>query len=557
MKISEQILSIFRGRQKVATDRNIRNFISIELSGHIPEETIQPPIPLIKTEKQLTLWEIQRLFLYVGESALSGAVITIKNISAGLAIADELRRSISMLRQSGKKVYVHLESPGNIEYFIASSADHISINPMTALNFTGLSSEAFFLRNLLDKTGIEAEFIGAGEYKSAAEVLTREAMSEKHREMLESIIDQQYSGIINEVSRGRDIEAEKLSELIDSAPFTATQALETGLADRVCYESDIKGIIEEGESSGINLIPQGKILRIIKYKTAVSRWLPFAGNSPGYVALVSIDGMITQGRSRPAGGGGIKTAGSDTVINTLDRIDSDRTVKGVLIRVSSPGGSAVASDLIRERIEKLSQNKPVYISMCDIAASGGYMVSLSGSRIFCGKFTLTGSIGVVAGKINISGMLKNFGINSELVKRGEMSSIYSLTKGFTDKEKEKFTELIDCVYSGFVDLVSHSRGLESDKVEKVSKGRVWTGSQAIDNELVDEEGGLKEALQSISERIGITGDVINNVRVFSHESRISLQSVHRIFGYQDLRFLIEPLGREYLFTVMPWWIRFK
>lgn len=532
------------------------NYARLTVGGDIPEEKIPSPIPFLKTEKQYSLWDIERIFLYIEKSGLQGILLVIKNTNIGYGRANALRNALKRLMNGNKKVYVQLESPGNIEYFIASPADHISISPMSTLNFTGISSEVFFFRDLLDKIDIVPEIIGVGDYKSAAEKFNRSSMSDYNREMLNSILDDQFGRILSGIAEARKLEEDKLREYLEYAPYSPEKAVKYGLIDGINHENDLMRLMEDSERTKLRIVEMDRIEKLISYSIKLRNLVSRFRTENNNVGLVTVDGIITQGKSR-SGTGGVKTAGSDTIIKTLETVRKDISVRAVVIRMMSPGGSAVASDLIRNSIERLSQIKPVYISMSDVAASGGYMSSLSASRIFSDAFTLTGSIGVVAGKMNIRGLLNKLGINSEILKRGKMSAIYSVTEGFSDDEKENFMELIKKMYSDFVTMVSRARKLSYDNTEQIARGRVWTGSQAKELSLVDSEGGLVDAIQSICSELGIEEDTYRVVKVFNHENRMSVKNLGSIFGSfsSDCSSVANP--GECIFAVTPFWIRIR
>lgn len=553
MNLSDKIRSFFNKQTDYLGNFN---FAHLTIAGDIPEEKTPSPIPFVKTEKQHTFWEIERFLLQIEHSALAGVLISLRSTGMGFARANALRKSLQRLRNVGKKVYVHLVDPGNIEYFIASSADHISISPLSTLNLTGLSTEVFFFRDLLDSLQIEPEIIGIGEYKSAAETFSRSKMSEYNREMLNSILDHQFENILDSITKSRQIQSDKIAKYLDDAPFTPDKSVKYGFIDAIDYEEGIKQLIEEDLGLDLRIITMDKLEKLISYSMKLNGILSRLRGDASSVALVTINGIITQGTSR-SGTGGMRTAGSETVTRTLNKVKKDSTVKAVVIRIFSPGGSAVASDQIRNSIAKLSEDKPVYISMSDVAASGGYMASLSGTKIYCDTFSLTGSIGVVAGKINIGKVLERIGINSEILTRGKMSAIYSVTKGFSPEERQNFTDVINNMYSMFVEMVSSSRNMDKEECEKAARGRVWTGGQAKEIGLVDYEGGLVNAIGAACSDLGITGEFHKKVKVFTHESRISLNNIGRIFGIYETGIEMNFPGGEFIYTIMPFWLRIK
>jgi len=553
MKFTTLFTTLFRDHTDLLGSYN---YAKLTLGGDIPEEKKPVPIPFIKTEEQSTFWEIERFFSYFEKTNLKGLLLIINNLNIGFSRANALRNSLLRVGDAGKKIYIHLENPGNLEYFIASCADHLSISPMSTLNFTGLYNESFYLKGLLTKLDIEPEIQGVGEYKSAAETFTRTGMSESAREMLNSIIDEQFNTIVGNISESRGISFNKLYKYLDDSPFTPEKAKQYGLIDSIGYEEDLVGIVEEHNNLNLKIIEQKAVDRIIRYSSKISNIISRIKQDTGQIALVTVNGIISQGKSQ-TGSGRFKTAGSDTIINTLKKIENDGSIRAVVVRILSPGGSAVASDLIRNKVEHLSKKKPVYISMSDVAASGGYMASLSAVSIFADPFTITGSIGVVAGKLNFKKLLDRMGVGTEMVTRGRMSSIYSVTKGFTEDEEKKFTEIITSMYEDFVNIVSRTRNIDRKKTEQASKGRVWTGNQAKQLKLVDKLGGLRETLQLAYDDCGIKGDIFSRVKVFSHETRFSIESMGKFFGYSWLGSTLNVFEKERLYALMPFWIKIR
>jgi protease-4 len=532
------------------------NFLEMSLQGEVPEEEEGFIVPFLPRRRKLTVWDLERLFLYAsGSPNILGALIKMRDLRIGLARAEVIRRGILDLRERGKKVFVYTESPHNIEYMIGSAADRVFVPPWAILSVIGLSAEVTFFKDALDKLGIEAEIKGLGEYKSAAETFTRNTMSESHRAMMDSIIDDLYSQFVKCVSQGRGIEEENLRALIDSGPFTAEEAYSKGLVDGLCYESDLDGIIEDTLDLKIRKIGAQSLLRIIGLKEAVRSVRERIRGDSSVIALVCDSGIITLGESKGSGGS-VKTLGSQTVIGTLKRLSEDRRVKAIVLRILSPGGSGLASDMIRYQIRTVSEKKPVVISISDVAASGGYMIALGARSIVADSLSLTGSIGIISGKFNLSGFIEKLGIKKEWVTRGKRALVFSSFRGFTKREEERLGVIMRYLYDDFVKKVADVRAKDFESAEQLARGRVWTGRQAKELGLIDELGGIREAIRIAKREAGIPDGVSPVIRFFSKPRVIQLAPFGRGFAWGEDE-ILRTLERERALALMPFWIDVK
>lgn len=534
------------------------NIAQLELSGEVLEEQQNLNLPFLTRDNRFTIHELHRIFSHIRLSSLKGLILKIKNISVGFARANEIRYLISELCTSGKKVFVYLEAPGNIEYFIASSADKIFIPPWSTLNLIGIAAETYFIRDLLEKLEIESEIKGFGEYKSSAEMFNRDSMSKAHKEMVENILDNHYNKISDMISKNRNIKKKELLKSIDLAPFTPEEAKNLGFVDEICYEADIENYVNDSIDEKVMEINYKKLNRIIRVKEFFYNIKSKLNRSSNKIGLIAISGIITLGKSRSSGNG-MKTSGSDSVIENLKKASNDKNIAAVVLRVISPGGSAIASDLIRNEVEQLSKKKPVVVSMSDVAASGGYMVSLGGNKILADLFTLTGSIGVVSGKFNFKGFLEKLGVTSERISKGKMATLFSVNKSFTKDEETKFNTMMSDMYNSFVNLVSKSRNLDYDKAESASKGRVWTSFNAKELGLIDNIGGLKDAINEAHKMSDLPLRDFPNVKVIATKQKIALGSLlkfNSLFNRKlDVIDLMQNFNKERFLTVMSLWIK--
>ena len=531
---------------------NKNSIIELVLKDDIPEENISSGIPFINNNK-ITVLDLYNFFQQLKNSSSGGIFVKLKKLNIGFARANELRSFLLELRKSGKIVYIYLEDIGNIEYFIATSADRIFIPPWATLNLLGLSFDSYFIKELLDSLDIEPEIDGFGEYKSAADMFNRKEMSSYHKEMMQSVLENHYNNLISVISSARNIPEKELKKIIDDNPLNPATAKSYNLIDEVVYENQVRDFIKNELDSSFKFVQYKKFIIKNKYSKILKEINRFLHGRKKYIGYININGMITQGSSKK-GSGFVNTCGSDTVCELIKKATDDNSVKGVIVRVLSPGGSALASDLIRNEIENLNDKKPVVISMSDVAASGGYMVSVSSNKIHANPFTITGSIGVVAGKFNLKKLLNRYGIYNETLQKGKMASIYSTSKGFTKAEKIKFTELIKNMYDDFVKLVSEKRQLSIKDTENAAKGRVWTGEDAKKYGLVDELYSLSESINEIKNITGLNTDEEVYIKEFKSKNKLSFSNFGKLshLGIINEYFeLLDILKREQIYAVLP------
>ena len=360
--------------------------------------------------------------------------------------------------------------------------------------------EQRFLRGALGKLGVEYQIGQRHEYKTAANTFTQDHMTDAHRESMGRITESVTEQVIAGVAEGRGLDPAKVRELIDRGPFIGAEAVEAGLVDRLAYRDEVYDEVKQAVGDDSLLLYVGRYA-----KNLIARKLPHPGEQT--VALVHGTGAIRLGRSgrSPLGGGG--AMGSDTICAALRAARRDDNVKAVVFRVDSPGGSYVASDAIwREVVLTRKAGKPIVISMGDLAASGGYMVSMAADAIVAQPGTLTGSIGVFGGKAVIGGLLEKLGVSSETVGEGANAGMFSPTNAFSEAQWARVNAWLDRVYDDFVNKVAEGRGLSRERAHELAKGRVWTGADARERGLVDELGGLEDALALARSKAGLAAD---------------------------------------------------
>ncbi len=431
------------------------------------------------------------------DSRVRGLAVTIDDTSFGLAHAEEIRGLMASLRKAGKFVDCYLEtagegSNGTLEYYLASACGHISLAPSGEMNLIGLYASTPFLRGTFDKLKIDPEFVHIGQFKSASETFTNSAMSEPARAALSAVLDDDYKTLTSDIASARELPLTRVLSIIDGAPYTASQALALKLVDELSYPDEFHARIDRLAGGSPRWINVGDYARA----------LPRPGGPR--IAVVFAQGEIVRGGGGFDPWGGRVTIGSDGMARLFHRLGDDDSVRAVVLRINSPGGSALASDLILHNVTELKKKKPVVVSMSDLAASGGYYIASGANKIVAEPLTLTGSIGVLGGKLVTQGFQKDLlGITHDSLGRGANADFYSSLNPFTDEQKQRFTSQMQSVYDQFVGHVAAGRGMSEDAVRAVAEGRVWTGTAAKQRGLVDILGGLETAVAIARKEAGI------------------------------------------------------
>ena len=422
------------------------------------------------------------------DERITGLVMDVRSADMDWAKLEELRGAVAAFRDQGKPVVAYLEAGLTKDYALATAADRIVLAPEANLMVLGLSAEMAFLKDTLAKLGMEADFVHVGAYKSAPERMTRSSASEANREMIESIVGDQFDALLDMLADGRNADREQAVRWVDQGLFDGPGAVAAGLADTLMYYDEALDVE----------FPDDDVTSLEDYLLESPR--PVRGGRK--VAMVFVTGVIMPGESRHDNLQG-KIAGSESVVEDLQAAADDKSVDAVILRVDSPGGSALASDLIWHEIAELRQSKPVIVSMSGLAASGGYYVACLGDSIFADTGTLTGSIGVFAGKMNRQQMYTKIGVNREFISRGENALLFSDEGGFTESQRTLFQAQLDGFYERFLTKVADGRRMTRDQVHDVAQGRVWTGRQGVQRGLVDGLGGLSRSLDATKRLLGV------------------------------------------------------
>lgn len=475
--------------------------LRLTLDRPLPDYDPAPELPFFGRHAGSSLIDVyQALRGARTDPDVVGLAVHIKQAALGLAQAEELRRQIAGLAAAGKTVECYLEtagegSNGTLAYYVATACPTISLAPAGELNIVGLFADSSFLRGTLDKLKIEPEFESVGTYKSAGEAYTEYQHSAAAREALSSLLDDFYSRLAADIAIGRQLEDSRVRQLIDAAPYSATEALELGLVDRLAYPDQFETSLREtlGEDWGW-----------VEVQDYAPRGLDLGRSK---VALAFAQGTIVRGRSGVDPWSQQRYVGADGFGAVLEELIEDDSIVAVILRVDSPGGSAQASDLLLRQVERLAEVKPVVVSMSSLAASGGYYISAKARHIVAESTTITGSIGVIAGRFVTGRFQKELlGVSHDTLKRGANADYFSSLEPFNAPQRERFRSMMSAVYDTFLDHVVAGRGMERAAVEAVAEGRVWTGQSALGLGLVDEVGGFDSARRAAAEAAGLEVD---------------------------------------------------
>ncbi len=442
-----------------------------------------------------------RLDRILADGRVHGVILRVEDLDAGWATLEELREELLRFRSKGKKVVAYLQDPDTRSYYLASAADEVYAAPLSTLNVTGLRARVNFLKDTLASIGLTTEVIAVSPYKSAADTVSRSDFSKESREQVERLLDWRFDEIVAAISSGRGMLPEEIRDLIDRAPHPATEAVRNGLLDGALYEDELPGRL----AAGVN---GEKPMKFAEWGVASKALrIPYRRRARRVVGVVSIEGAIRRGRSRklpvPLPLLGREQAGSDSVVAALRVAEKSRRVAAVLLHVDSPGGDALASDLIWREAQRIRSKKPVVVLMGNAAASGGYYVAAPANHIVARKNTITGSIGVILTRPVASGLFDKLKVNPVTIERGARSNLLDPRRPPTPDELTVLHKQLNTFYEGFKDRVSSGRGLQPDTLEDIVGGRVWTGAEALELGLVDETGGLRTALNKARELANI------------------------------------------------------
>ena len=430
------------------------------------------------------------------DSRISGVILAPSGPQALWGKIQEIRDAVLDFRESGKPIVAYLAYGGEQEYYLATASDRIYLMPTSPLDLTGVATYEIFLRGLFDTIGAYPDMLHVGQYKTAANQYTEKTFTPAHREMSESLNLDLYEQLINGIAEGREMSEAEVLTLFDEGPLLPEDAVRVGLIDELAYEDELhgKGPFADGDWQAL----EDRDYRRISLSS-------LGLNRGPRIAVVYASGVIASGESE-FDLTGSQVVGSETLINSIRSARDDESVRAIVLRIDSPGGAALASDAIWRELMLAREEKPIIASMSDLAASGGYYIAMPAHAIVAQPATLTGSIGVVMGKIIFAGTYEKLGINIESVSNGRYAEIYSPVRPFSDEERAKVEEHMLAFYERFVEKVAQARQTTPERIDEIAQGRVWTGRQARQVGLVDHLGGLDRALALAKARAQIPLD---------------------------------------------------
>ena len=459
-----------------------------------------------------------KLDILKNDDEIAGIIFKIDSVSVGWATLQEIRNKFHEFREAEKETIGYLESGGNAEYLLAAAMERVVLMPTGSLNLTGLRAEVLFYKGLLDKLDIEADMLAMGKYKSGVEPYMRDGMSDAFRESMTALLDDLYAQLLAHIAENRDgITAEGVSDLVNRGPFTAEEAQQEKLVDTLQYYDELLDALKTASPD--------EDVQVVKPDYERKRKVPDMNSFAGLMQLLSMLNPPQRARTSTAENQIALIYASGPILPDIDsffasmpvitpetlkeafvKARTDDSVRAVVLRIDSPGGSALASDLIWREVMLTQRKKPVVVSMGDVAASGGYYIAMAAGTIVAHPSTLTGSIGVFGGKLNMKGFYNKIGLTKEIIAHGQNATLYSDYSGFTPTEREGVEKMMKTVYKDFVNKAATGRDKSFDDIDEIAQGRVWTGKQAKALGLVDELGGLDTALSIAKEQAGFAAD---------------------------------------------------
>ena len=456
----------------------------MRLEGSISEEAPQDTLSELAFGQRTTIADIvEALDRARTDARITGLVVRVGQPLMGLAKMQEVRRKIREFNRSGKFSVAYLEFATNRSYYLASACQTVMLMPRSVLYVRGLMTSTTFYRGALDKFGVYPDLYHIGEYKNALNVYTEKKYSPPHREADLALLQDFQSQFVRGLGESRGMKPEEMEQTIARGPFTSEEALAAKLVDRLGYADESRKLVEEKNKGSDSRLSLHEYLRRTERK----------GRSK--LAVIYATGTILPGHSSESPLGG-PVMGSETIAEQFRSVREDESVKAVVLRIDSPGGAAFASEVIRREVEKTRSEKPVVVSMSDVAASGGYWIAMGADKVLAEPGTITGSIGVVAGKFNLMGLYEKLGLSKDHLETTANSTMDWPFQNFSPAQRASLLRLMNETYKDFVQGVAEGRKMEPAAVEKVAQGRVWTGEQARERGLVDELGGFNAAIDA-------------------------------------------------------------
>jgi protease IV len=522
--------------------------LALRLSGNIPEQAPEDLPSQLLTGRVTTVTDIlEGLDRARSDPRISGIEVRVAPSSMNMGKLQEVRDAIRRFNRSGKFSVAYLEYATNGPYFLASACQTVVLMPKSLLYLRGLMASTTFYRGALDKLGIFPDFLHVGEYKNAPNVYTEKKYTSAHRAATEALLEDWNSQFLRGIAEARGMPPEKVASQLAQGPFTSQEALAAKLVDRLGYADEARELIKQKNRGSENRLTLGQYLQRTEREGAAQ------------LAVIYAVGEIVPGKSGrdPLGE---QMMGSDTIAEQFRRVREDTSIKAVILRVDSPGGVPFSSEVIRRELAVTRRSKPVVVSMSDVAASGGYWISMSANQIVAEPGTLTGSIGVYTGKFNLLGLYEKLGLSKDYVATAENATLDWPFKNYTPEQRKLVMKNLQETYQEFLQGVAEGRHMTVEAVDRIAQGRVWTGERAIKLGLVDKIGGLDTAIETAKQLAGIpAGEKVGLVFLPRPKSLLEVlrQAVGGAsiltegFSLRPVLSRIETLARLPLWAIMP------
>lgn len=493
----------------------------------------------MKSKKPIGLYDIlNNIEKASNDSRIDGIFLDMETIPAGLATSEEIRNKLLEFKESGKFIVSYANGYDQKAYYLASLSDEIYLNAEGMILFKGLSAQLMFFKGLLNKLDIDMQIVRGpnNKYKSAVEPLMLDHVSDANREQMQVLLNSVWGKFISAISDSRGISIDELTTIADKLELTTAQkAVDYKFVDGAVYRDEVISILKKKtgkeDDEKLNSVSFGKYSNAkLKDKKGLKR---------NQIAIVFAEGSIVQGKS------GDGTMGSATISKAISEARKDKKVKAIVLRVNSPGGDALASEIIRREVELAGNDMPIIVSMGNLAASGGYWISTNADYIFAQPTTITGSIGVFGIIPNLEGMMSNIGINIDNIMTNENSDFIDVMKPLSPYQHAKLNEVITKIYTDFTELVARTRNLDVTYVDSIAKGRVWAGVDALGIGLIDEFGGLEDAIAYAAEKAELGDDY--RVTTYPKRKDFMVQLIEELTGQTRQTIIKQELGEYYTY----------
>ncbi|MGB3717472.1 MAG: S49 family peptidase [Candidatus Promineifilaceae bacterium] len=563
------------------------DYVVMPVGGSLPERAgpprsfIQRQLPL--PPRPLSMEVLHRRFQNISDADnVRGVILLLSGLSTGIATLQSLRLAIQRLQTAGKEVVVYTPLLDLGHYFVAVAADRIVIPPSSTFEVLGVHADSVFLKDALNNLGIQAEVVQISPYKTGFDNIGKSEMSDEYREQIDWILDDTYDYLVEAIAIGRGKTPDEVKDLIDGAPYTASEALEQGLIDHVAYEDTLAYLLADGDNNSKSQTPlsdeieDGEAVTKSKKKAKMVSWARarrimlsrYRRPSKKFIGVITVEGAITPGASRrppinlpiPIPFMGSASSGDETVVQMLRLAEKDNRLAALILHIDSPGGVHLAADLIWRQIVRIARRKPVVCYFGNVAASGGYYLGAPATHIVAPELTITGSVGVFSAHISSGDLYSRLGVNRVLISRGKRALLRSDASPLDDTSRKVLWDGIMHAYNQFKRVVADGRNLEFDELDSICEGRIWTGRQALEHKLIDSHGDFVDALAKAAELAGLPHDEnhrVEDVNVYPQARSYLLprpfEQVDDLVSTVDINRILDHLSRP--LTMMPFDIR--